>query len=41
METEGLFPCPQEPVTGPCPELKESGPYLPIIFLLYYPLIHS
>jgi hypothetical protein len=33
MEPEDLFPCSQEPSTGPYSEPDQSSPYHPIIFL--------
>jgi hypothetical protein len=33
METEGLLPYSQEPITGPYPEPDESSPYHSILFL--------
>jgi hypothetical protein len=33
MEHEGLFPCSQEPATGPYPETDECSPHVPNLFL--------
>jgi hypothetical protein len=33
MEPEGSLPCSQEPSTGPYPELDQSSPYYPILYL--------
>jgi hypothetical protein len=33
MEPEVSLPCSQEPFTGSYPELDQSGPYNPILFL--------
>lgn len=29
LEHEGLLPCSQEPITGPCPESDDSNPHPP------------
>jgi hypothetical protein len=33
METEGSFPCSQEPATGQRDETDQSSPHLPILIL--------
>jgi hypothetical protein len=33
MEPEGSIPCSQQPATFPYPQLDQSSPWLPILFL--------
>jgi len=39
MESEGSFPCFQEPTNGLYPELDKSGPHLHIILKIHFSII--